>query len=458
MLLPKSTNNDTEVRSNIYLVMEPGAVIAAYGAETAVEGAGAAIAIAKPTMPLKARFQRIPTSKYLPRSSHSISVIKGRAYVFGGEIKPREPTDNEVHVYTLPVSGDSEADYECVPAQPDLEGGETPSPRVGHTAAVISDRIYVFGGRGGKEMKPLEENGRIWEFDTKIYKWSYIDPVEGSPYPEARSYHASTADECPLPSKQHSSVNLNGSPGLARHGTIFIHGGCPAKGRLGDVWAFDVASKSWSRLPDAPGAPRGGASLTFAQNRLFRFGGFDGESELGGQIDYLDIGLADFDEQNGKGQIFGFSGQWEAVMFGKDIATPGNRSVAGMHAITTGAGRNFLLLFFGERDPSLNGHEEAGKFYEDVWSYQLQSESMTAASLKDTARRLVGAKTGQSSWAQVEIPEATMSDGYLQRPGARGWFASAQVQDNDIGSILLWGGINERNERQGDGWILTIET
>lgn len=440
--------------------MEPGAAAAAYAVETAVEGTvGAAIAIARPTMPLKAKFHRIPTSTPLPRSSHSLSVYKGRAYIFGGEIRPREPVNNDVHIYTLPSSGVEEADYERVAAQPDGDGGEVPPSRVGHTAAIVAGRIYIFGGRGGKEMQPLEEHGRVWVFDTDLKKWTHLDPVKDTPYPEARSYHAATANEHPLPSKDDFTMSPVGSPDVEAHGTLFIHGGCPASGRLADVWSFDIAARTWSQYPDAPGPPRGGPCLTFAKNKLYRYGGFDGKNQIGGQLDYLQITLATFDDMSGKGELsVSPRGNWETILFAKDMPTPGNRSVAGFHFITTGQGRNFLLLILGEKDASSKGHEGAGNFHNDVWSYQLQPEGMTAASFKDATRQLLGAKTGEGEWAQVEIPEATMSDGKLQRPGGIGWFASAQGEDMDPCSVMIWGGLNGSNERQGDGWILTIQT
>ena len=134
---------------------------AAYGVETAAEGAvGAAVAIAKSTMPLKADWTRIRTDTNLPRSSHSFSIIKSKAYVFGGEETPREPVDNHIHVITLPSSEHDEVDYQIIPAQA-VSSDEVPPPRVGHTASVVDDRIYVFGGRGGKAMKPLQENRRV---------------------------------------------------------------------------------------------------------------------------------------------------------------------------------------------------------------------------------------------------------------------------------------------------------
>lgn len=137
--------------------MEPGVAAAAYGAETAVEGAvGAGVAVAKPTMPLKANWKRIPTDVHLPRSSHSLSIVKGKAYVFGGEVKPREPVDNDMHEFTLPQSEHDQVDYQAILAV-SADGSDVPAARVGHSSAVIDDRIYIFGGRGGKEMQPLEE-------------------------------------------------------------------------------------------------------------------------------------------------------------------------------------------------------------------------------------------------------------------------------------------------------------
>lgn len=441
--------------------MEPGVVAALYSAETAIEGAvGAALAIARPTMPLKAKFRRISTGNQLPRSSHSLSVIKGRAYIFGGEIRPREPVDNVMHIYTLPSSGVSEADYKPVTACFKDADGEVPAPRVGHTAATIDNRIYVFGGRGGPDMKPLEENGRVWSFDTFTSTWSHLDPVKGTPFPAPRSYHAATANEHPLPTKEDHTINPVGSPDLEEHGTVFIHAGCPASGRLADIWAFDVAARTWSKYPDAPGPPRGGPSLTIAQNRLYRFGGFDGTNELGGQIDYLELGVNTFNDKGGRGELSVFPkiGNWESVSFAADGKSPGNRSVAGLQPITTGQGREYLLLILGERDPSSKGHEGAGKFWGDVWSYQLGSEKKTAASIKDAARHLIGAHNSEGTWAEVEILEATKDDSERGHPGERGWFASAQGQDLDAEGVIIFGGINGKNERLGDGWFLTLDT
>lgn len=249
--------NNVETGS-VALIMDPGVAAAAYGVETAIEGGiGAAIAIAQSTMPLKASWKRIQTATRVPRSSHSLSVVKGKAYIFGGEERPREPVSNDIHVFTLPSSGVLEADYKVITPQASPDGGQIPPPRVGHTANVIDDRIYIFGGRGGKSMQPLDEEGRLWVFDTKLMDWNFLDPRKGSSYPEARSYHASTATQGPS-NGEHDQAKAPSAPRAPNtSGTIFIHGGCPPSGRVADVWAFDVLTRTWSKFPDAPGPARG---------------------------------------------------------------------------------------------------------------------------------------------------------------------------------------------------------
>ena len=464
--------------------MEPGVVAAAYTAETAIEGGvGAAAAIAKATMPLKARWHQMHTDKLLPRSSHSLSVIKSKAYVFGGEEQPRKPVDNQMHIFTLPSSGHDVVDYQSIQARAAAENGDVPNPRVGHTATVVNGRIYVFGGRGGKAMTPLDEKGRVWVFDSKLNAWSYLDPAKASIFPKARSYHASASTEHPVSSvyapsgppagsiasaftkvptydsqdQTESPIGIAGS-GLDDHGTLFIHGGCTSAGRVAEVWAFDIASRTWSQYPDAPESPCGGPCLTLARDRLYRFGGFDGQQELGGSVHFLRLTRSTFDDKGGKGElaIAPLTGSWETAEAPSGTPSPGARSVAGFHPVTTGQGRNYLLLFLGERDPSSSGHEAAGHFWDDVWSFQLPPEGMTAASFKDATRQLFGAKTAEGTWAKCDIPETSLT-GSVEHPGQRGWFASAPGQDLGPGSIILWGGLTAGNTRAGDGWILTID-
>lgn len=131
---------------------------ALYGIKNVLESAALlAKGIYDPTLPLRATLKPIP-AQTLPRAFHSLSIIAGRAYIFGGRTTGKdggqELADNDVHVVILPSSGVESSDYKCVRAT-----GEAPPRRYGHRAAVIEESIYIFGGKGEGE-EPLDEAGR----------------------------------------------------------------------------------------------------------------------------------------------------------------------------------------------------------------------------------------------------------------------------------------------------------
>lgn len=520
----------------------------------------------------------------LPRSSHSIDIVAGTAYIFGGEINPRKPVDNDMHVVTLPFSGAS-ADYYAIKAKPakpakpnqatqkptagegepsaepsaastdkldeiplsPAEGrsvdkgkgiaapsiaGDVPAPRVGHASAVIGSRIFIFGGRGGPAMDSVDEGGRVWVFDTKTHLWSYLDPVspvdavvdpdgERRPAcPAPRCYHSAVATDKPNDFGENShghsrpvsrkeswkewakgdsdEVGIPQRPivgAIAAHatdadeegfGTFIIHGGCLSKGRANDTWAFDVRSRVWQELPPAPGKPRGGAALCISKSRLYRFGGFNGESEEGGQLDVLDLVVETFDDQRvASGEVnVTARGAWRSLVQYTDVeypagreqeasanaeaaplaqsqspndVWPGPRSVASLEALDVGGGREYLVLMLGERDPSNAGHAAAGKFWDDVWVFQVPPQGMSTASLTDAVLQAVGRKSGEGKWTKVEIgPYDEEDNASVEGPGQRGWIASATMGELEENGIVIWGGLDGENRRLGDGWIFRL--
>jgi hypothetical protein len=44
---------------------------------------------------------KLVEAEVLRRSSQVVSVIENQAYIFGGELRPREPRDNDIHVVFL---------------------------------------------------------------------------------------------------------------------------------------------------------------------------------------------------------------------------------------------------------------------------------------------------------------------------------------------------------------------
>ncbi|KAI1439198.1 hypothetical protein GGR50DRAFT_7262 [Xylaria sp. CBS 124048] len=513
---------------------------------------------------MKGTWQHVPLPP-LPRSSHSLNVVANNAYIFGGEVEARKPVDNDMHVIVLPSSG-APADYYAVKAKPSsttsgepaaahasipttiseadeaemvlkdplseiplsstppplatppsaesstpitdkgkrLDTPDIPPARVGHAAAVIGTRIFVFGGRASVAgSSTLEENGRVWVFETKTQTWTYLDPHHSSPVPPARSYHAAVATDKPHDFlTSHPGMRLRRSAtwrewaegdsaevGIpqrpiagkiaekatdeeaaeAGFGTFIIHAGCLADGsRASDVWAFDVHARTWKQLPDAPGPARGGTTLAIANGRIYRFGGFDGKNPIGGQLDVLHLD----DNSDAKGEI-GISarGSWESIMapsssshnaaeteglMKSDESWPAPRSVASLSLVQAGHGREYLVLVAGESAPSAIGHAGAGKFHSDVWAFQVPPVAATATSFKDALMHTVGRKTGEG-WTRVALGPFDKEDEIdAQGPGPRGWFAAAPLGDLEDNAVFVMGGLAETGERCGDAWLFRL--
>jgi hypothetical protein len=253
--------------------------------------------------------------------------------------------------------------------------------------------MYLFSGRGGADMSPIEEDGSVWEFSPDTSSWTKLSPADSSkPYPPARSYHCSTSDG---------------------QSAFFLHAGCPKDGRLSDLWTFDVSSRTWTQLPDAPAPHRGGSSIAHSNGKLYRMNGFDGTTEQGGSVDIFDIS----------------SNTWSTETFKPDGNDgPEARSVCVLLPVRL-AQKDKLLTLFGERDPSALGHAGAGKMLSDVWIYDIS----------------------EKWWTQLH-PEG--NEGV---PEPRGWF-DADVVKGESGndSVVIHGGLGEKNERLSDVWVLSF--
>lgn len=238
-------------------------------------------------------------------------------------------------------------------------------------------------------MMPIEENGAVWCYTPSQSLWKLIEPADSSAsYPAGRSYHTMASDG---------------------HDKIYVHAGCPEKGRLSDLWSFSVESRTWTELPAAPSPARGGASIAFCGGKLYRMNGFDGKCEQGGAIDAYDLGTR----------------TWSTTSFSPDgHQGPEPRSVSALVAVKV-KGTEFLLTLFGERDPSSLGHAGAGKMLGDVWAFDPESEE----------------------WGKID-PEG-------DAPAPRGWFGADVMRDQDDNhAVIVHGGLAEDNSRLGDVWKL----
>lgn len=264
---------------------------------------------------------------------------------------------------------------------------DAPSPRVGTASTTLKESIYLFSGRGGAAMAPIDEQGAIWKFDTTTRQWSLLSPADAVNVPEPRSYHCACSDQ---------------------KDTLYIHAGCPEKGRLSDLWSFNLGTKQWKQLTSAPDPARGGTSITFADGKLYRMNGFDGKTEQGGSID---VYTPETDT-------------WESHSYKPDGESgPIARSVCALVPVVVG-NKSYVVTLFGESDPSNLGHQGAGKMLDDVWAFDISGKT----------------------WHKVDAQSNAV-------PDARGWF-DADVVGQDM--IIVQGGLGEANNRLGDVWSLSF--
>jgi len=335
---------------------------------------------------VQGQWKRVLDAEDIKRSSHAISVAGDRAYIFGGELRPREPVDRDIHVVKLNAGQDgSDIISRISPSE------MAPSPRVGVLSTALKGKIYVFSGRKGVAMSPVDESGSLWAFDTVQSQWAKVSPKDGNAsYPEGRSYYAMTNDG---------------------NDTIFVHAGCPEKGRLSDLWSFNINDCTWKHLAEAPAPARGGPSIAFSDRKLYRMNGFDGNTEQGGNLDVYDIA----------------EDRWTTISYVPDGRSgPISRSVSCLLAAVL-AGTPILITMFGESDPSNLGHQGAGKMLEDVWIFDITA----------------------STWSKLEVSGA-------EQPAPRGWFDADLVQSSSRPNIVVHGGLAESNQRLGDVWILEL--
>ncbi|CAO2647715.1 Nn.00g086370.m01.CDS01 [Neocucurbitaria sp. VM-36] len=450
--------------------MEPAAAGVLYAAENLLQAAAALVkGITHPTLPIRANLSRI-TSVPLPRSQHTVSVVKGRAYIFGGEIESGRLADNVMHVVILPSSGVLEADYTTFPARSANGLDDVPNARKGHTAVVIGDSIYMFGGEGESI---TNEKGRVWVYDTVSNTWSYLDPASDTLFPSKRTGHASASSELPGPKTRTYHEKAPQAPAdpatvvpepaeSDSWGTIFVVGGRDTSSDelFNDALAFDVRSRTWSNIPTPPGQPRDGASLSLVGDRLYRFGGKGVETWTSGATEFLDVSHVWKHAEGGTTPLT--SGwAWEEVSHtngeGSTAAAPQARSNGGLVGVTTGQGRHYLL--------AVGGETESGTFFDDIWALQLAPERSTAAATKDGIRASMKRDTHESQWAEVlykyvdtkgeeeqEIPGEPKSG-----LGMRGHFGIAKGTEVDGATAVVWGGVDAQGNILGDGWMVTVD-
>ncbi|KAJ7491857.1 kelch repeat protein [Mycena galericulata] len=345
----------------------------------------------------------------LKRSSNSLAVVGNKAYVFGGEQIPRIPVDNELWLIRLDDGSVHSAPTSML----------RPSARVGAclTYKPETSSLYLWGGRESEDMTPCSSD--LWVYGLESGQWEKHATSAKSEV-EDRSYHAMciAAD------------------------SLYLHAGCPAKGRLGTLHSISLGSSlsapTWAPLSAGPGPGRGGtvlAPITIPGSTplLVRYGGFAGH-ELGGSLAYFSPA----------------SGTWGSVaMPGKegDTGHPMARSVHALVPVSPpialpDSGHLVGVMLFGERGPAPAhlGHLGAGQFHNDAWALICKLSAVS--------------DTNEHGFVFTELKQEGKDGGV---PEARGWFAADWEQGDQAGHVVVQGGLNDANTRLGDVWLGKVE-
>lgn len=411
----------------------------------------------------------------LARSNHSLTVVGNKAYIYGGEVGEDKLATTDIHVISLLSDSDAEKQHEPQYALlPSLSAAETggeasgvqddntdgvPAARTRHAACAFNVCIAMFGGANEKG-DAIDEKGRIWLFNTAKSSWEFIGPKLGEQdVPEARA--EAKLSEC--------------------DNDLVLHGGFSKSGEaLKDTWHFSYTNKTWTRLLDAPTA---NANAAFANGILWLLTNTPEDSGTDGYIHSLAIAPA---------LSSSTPASWTTQSFPTNPSTPAPkpRVAGGLLPMTTGHGRNYLLHFFGvtppmtkEDLPPTSSEDEStlqvvdtqaaveaeAVQYPDLWTLQLPSttpgrkaslaESLRPAALKDSIRSVFKADTGTNAWAEVDVqPPAleTLGDGESGKvhPGPRAYFGCDVLKDGS--TVMLWGGVNAKGERESDGWLVSL--
>jgi len=97
---------------------------------------------------------------------HSCTVVGKKMYLFGGNTVHQTMAD----YWTLEIDQDEQGSLVCI--WEELKMTNTPSPRVGHTATAIGDRIFVVGGR---DFLSRKFSCTAHMFDTRNPKPQFFD-------------------------------------------------------------------------------------------------------------------------------------------------------------------------------------------------------------------------------------------------------------------------------------------
>lgn len=242
----------------------------------------------------------IGTSKL---KNHTASLVGGRLYIFAGYFIPAGRSQKTTWI--LDCSQDKFT-LNLVK----ISGDFLPAPRNGHSAHVVEDKLFIFGGWGGFSI--LHD---VAFLDLVMCQWTA--PVT----------HGA----------RHPLMNMHVSEYMEHIGKIIFFGGGDGQSFLNQTTALDVRSMRWTELTPKGNAPDARANCSSCKHgfTMYIFGGWNS----GGKLN--DIHLLNCPD--------GSSRPWWSSPRLKGNAVPRTRVGGGLASF-----RNKLVLFGGYHNGTLD--------------------------------------------------------------------------------------------------------
>uniref|UniRef100_A0A7C8Z2X7 ACB domain-containing protein n=1 Tax=Opuntia streptacantha TaxID=393608 RepID=A0A7C8Z2X7_OPUST len=158
--------------------------------------------------------------------------------------------------------------------------GQKPKPRYEHGAAVVGDKMYVYGGNhNGRYLSDLQV------LDLKTWAWSRVEVKAGVQTEESES------SVLPIPCAGHALIPWGNK-------LLSVAGHTKDTSETIQVRLFDLKTSTWSILKTygKPPVSRGGHSVTLVGSSLVIFGGQNAKRTLLNDLHLLDLETMTWDE------------------------------------------------------------------------------------------------------------------------------------------------------------------
>ncbi|KAL2941001.1 Acyl-CoA-binding domain-containing protein 4 [Bienertia sinuspersici] len=163
--------------------------------------------------------------------------------------------------------------------------GQRPRPRYEHGAAVIGEKMYVYGGNhNGRYLNDLQV------LDLRAWSWSRVEVKTGIQTPEGQSSIQS------IPCAGHTLIPWGNK-------LLSVAGHTKDPSEALQVRVFDTQTCTWSILKTygKPPVSRGGHSVTLVSSSLVIFGGQNANRSLLNDLHLLDLETMTWDEFDAAG-------------------------------------------------------------------------------------------------------------------------------------------------------------